>query len=86
MAQGKLALKSKAPARVTKKQMNPKRNAPKIIKAKKNKAKEAAKLSKLHLGQLMVLTEKLIASRVGHLELIKGSRREVEKENKDKKK
>ena len=30
----------------------------------------------------MKSTEKLIASRVGHLELIKGSRRQVEKENK----
>ncbi|EGW34163.1 uncharacterized protein SPAPADRAFT_54347 [Spathaspora passalidarum NRRL Y-27907] len=82
MAQGKIKLKAKAPARVTKKQQNPKRNAPKIIKPKKTVAKEAKKLTKVHQSQLMTSTEKLIASRVGHLELIKGSRREIEKEQK----
>jgi len=87
MAQGNLKLKSKGPARVTKKQQNPKRAAPKIIKPKKQTAKEAQKLTKIHQGQLMKSTEKLIASRVGHLELLKGTRREIEKENKgDKKK
>ncbi|RLV95549.1 hypothetical protein JA1_000961 [Spathaspora sp. JA1] len=88
MAQGKIKLKAKSPARVTKKQQNPKRSAPKIIKPKKVVAKEAKKLSKVHQSQLMTSTEKLIASRVGHLELIKGSRRQIEKEQKaaDKKK
>ncbi|KAG7664302.1 uncharacterized protein J8A68_002160 [[Candida] subhashii] len=83
MAQGKLKLKAKAPARITKKQQNPKRAAPKILKPKKTVAKEALKLSKVHQSQLVASTEKLIASRVGHLELIKGSRREVEKKQKE---
>jgi hypothetical protein len=82
MAQGKLKLKAKAPARVTKKQMNPKRAAPKILKPKKNTAVQAAKLSKIHSSQLMSSTEKLISSRVGHLELLKGTRRELEKDKK----
>lgn len=82
MAQGNLKLKSKGPGRVTKKQQNPARAKPKIIKPKKQTAKEAQKLSKVHQGQLMKSTETLIAGRVGHLELIKGSRRQTEKENK----
>lgn len=85
MAQGKITLKNTKPARVTKKQKNPKGAAPKILKAKKSTAKQAAKLTKIHQGQLMSSTEKLIASRVGHLELIKGSRRQIEKEEKAKK-
>lgn len=83
MAQGNLKLKSKAKARVTKKQQNPRSSAPKIIKPKKASAKQAFKLLKSLSG--LAGTEKLIASRVGHLELIKGSRREVEKEEKKKK-
>lgn len=83
MAQGKIKLKSKAPARVTKKQTNPKGAAPRIIKPKKSVAKLAQKLAKVHLSQLMSSTEKLIASRVGHLELIKGSRRQIERQEKE---
>lgn len=83
MAQGNLKLRSKAKTRVTKKQQNPRSAAPKIIKPKKASAKQAFKLLKSLSG--LAGTEKLIASRVGHLELIKGSRREVEKEEKAKK-
>lgn len=88
MAQGKLDLKKKGtgPGRVTKKQKNPKLAAPKIIKPKKAKAQQAQKLTKIQQGQLMTSTEKLIAGRVGHLELIKGLRRQLEKEEKQKKK
>lgn len=86
MAQGKLKLKAKAPARVTKKNSNPKRCTPLNFKAKKAQPKHAEKLSKIHQGQLMNSTEKLIASRVGHLELIKGSRRQIEKAEKLKEK
>lgn len=83
MAQGNLKLKSKKAARVTKKQLNPKKAAPKIIKAKKTTAKEAQNFVKVHQSQLTTSTEKLISLRVGHLELLKGSRRQVEKENKE---
>lgn len=83
----KLETKVQGSSKNKKKQQNPKRAAPKIIKPKKQTAKEAQKLTKIHQGQLMKSTEKLIASRVGHLELLKGTRREIEKENKgDKKK
>ncbi|KAK6205089.1 uncharacterized protein RJT21DRAFT_124278 [Scheffersomyces amazonensis] len=86
MAQGGSKLKSKGgPGRITKKQSNPKKAAPKIIKAKKSVAKSSQKLSKVHQSQVMSSTEKLIASRVGHLEIIKGSRRQIEKEEKLKK-
>ncbi|KAI3405907.1 hypothetical protein KGF56_001126 [Candida oxycetoniae] len=82
MAQGNLKLKSRGPSRITKKQQNPKKAAPKIIKPKKQIAKDKEKLTKVHQGQLIKSTESLIASRVGHLEIIKGSRRQIEKEGK----
>lgn len=87
MAQGNLKLKSKAPARVTKKQKyTAKAAAPRVYKARTVQAKHAEKLSKIQSGQLVSSTEKLIASRVGHLELIKGSRREIERKDKEAKK
>lgn len=82
MAQGVTKLRAKKEVRVTKKRQNPKAAAPKIIKPKKSTAKQAQKLSKVQQGQLASSTEKLIAARVGHLELVKGSRREIEKEEK----
>ncbi|QFZ27147.1 hypothetical protein EJF18_30105 [Clavispora lusitaniae] len=69
MAQGNLKLKSKAKGRVTKKQSNLRAAAPLILKPKKATAKQAFKL-KQSVGS-SIGTEKLIASRVGHLELIK---------------
>lgn len=84
MAQGNLKLKSKAPARVTKKQINPKKAAPKIHKSKKGDL--TTKLTKHHKSKLIVNTEKLVSSRVGHLELLKGSRRQLEREAKEKEK
>ncbi|CAN3356795.1 hypothetical protein DICA3_C05776 [Diutina catenulata] len=83
MAQGKLKLNPKKPARLTKKQQNPRNYAPKIIKPKRGKAKEEQKLTKVQQAQLATSTEKLISSRVGHLELIKGSRRQLEKQAKE---
>lgn len=84
MAQGKLKLKAKKSARVTKKQQNPRPAAPRIYTAKLGSTlKQLQKLTKAHLAKLVSLTEKLIAGRVGHLELIKGSRREVEKAQKE---
>ncbi|ODV80062.1 uncharacterized protein CANTADRAFT_25799 [Suhomyces tanzawaensis NRRL Y-17324] len=84
MAQGKLKLKpSSGPGRAAKKAHASKKAAPRIIKPKRTQAKDALKLTKIHQGQLMSSTEKLIASRVGHLEIIKGSRRQVEKAAKE---
>lgn len=85
MAQAPLKVKSKQKprARVTKKQQNPKPAAPKMIKPKKQNLAQMAKLNKVY--SVTAQTEKLISSRVGHLELLKGSRREIEKEEKLKK-
>lgn len=69
---------------MTKKQGNLRAAAPLIIKPKKSVAKQQFKLKK-SVGS-SAGTEKLIASRVGHLEIIKGSRRQVEKEEKEAKK
>lgn len=80
MAQAPLKVKSKDKKRVTKKQQNPKAAAPKIIKPKNQKLATMSKLKQSY--SVTASTEKLIASRVGHLELLKGSRREVEKEQK----
>ncbi|EGV63390.1 hypothetical protein PSN45_004332 [Yamadazyma tenuis] len=82
MAQGNLKLKNKAPARVTKKQINPKKASPRVYKPKKGDL--TANLAKTHHSKLVVDTEKLVSSRVGHLELLKGSRRQLEKANKKK--
>jgi len=84
MAQAPLKVKSKEKKRVTKRQQNPKAAAPKIYKPKNEQLKTMSKLSKSY--SVTAQTEKLIASRVGHLELLKGSRREVEKEQKLKQK
>lgn len=84
MAQAPLKVKSKDKKRVTKKQQNPKKAAPKIIKPKNQQLATMSKLNKAY--SVTASTEKLIASRVGHLELLKGSRREVEKDQKLQKK
>lgn len=86
MAQGNFKLKArKSGSRVTKKQKNPKKAAPLIIKPKKTAAKETQKIARTQQKQLVQSTERLIASRVGHLELIKGSRKEIESGTKTKK-
>lgn len=84
MAQGNLKLKASGPKKVVKKLLTPKKATPKIIKPKKAPAKQHKKLTKVQQGHLMNSTEQLIAGRVGHLELIKGSRRQNEREEKAK--
>lgn len=84
MAQGNLKLKPKTKTRTTKRQTNLRAAAPLIIKPKREALKKSFDLKK-SVGSL-VGTEKLIASRVGHLELIKGSRRQIERQEKEKKK
>jgi hypothetical protein len=84
MAQAPLKVKKKEKTRITKKQQNPKKAAPKMIKPKNQQLAQLAKLSKTY--SVTQQTEKLIASRVGHLELLKGSRRQIERAEKEKKK
>lgn len=80
MAQGKLKLAKKKPHRVTKRQRNPKAKARKIFKPKKIsfREKELHKLDKKERGRLWEATEKAISAKIGHLELLKGTRREIE--------
>lgn len=81
MAQGNIKLKLTKKARVTKKQSNLRAAAPLIIKPRKAAAKNTFNLKK-SVGALNG-TEKLIAGRVGHLEIIRGSRRQLEKQEKE---
>lgn len=74
----KVAKKVKDPRRVTKKQKNLRKGAPLQIKSKKKSLQHLKKLNKT--ASLTESTEKLIASKVGHLELLKGTRRELERE------
>ncbi|AGO10934.1 AaceriAFR574Wp [[Ashbya] aceris (nom. inval.)] len=76
----KVTKKAKDPRRVTKKQKNLKKAAPLQLKSKKKSLQHMKKLQKL--SSLTEVTEKLVASRVGHLELIKGTRKELAKVNK----
>ncbi|QLQ80773.1 hypothetical protein HG537_0E01280 [Torulaspora globosa] len=74
----KVTKKVKDPRRVTKKQKNLRKAAPLQLKSKKKSLQHLKKLNRT--ASLTESTEKLIASKVGHLELLKGTRRELEKE------
>lgn len=78
----KVTKKVKDPRRVTKLQKNLRKGAPLQIKSKKKSLHHLKKLNKT--ASLTASTEKLIASKVGHLEILKGTRRELEKKEKDK--
>lgn len=77
----KVKTKTKDPRRITKKQKNPRKAAPLIIKSKKKQLDYLKKLNKT--VSLTASTEKLIASKVGHLELLKGTRKEIENKKKN---
>lgn len=77
----KVTKKPKDPRRITKKQKNLRKAAPLQIKSKKKSLSHMKKLNKNY--SLTAATEKLISSRVGHLELLKGTRRELEQEKKE---
>lgn len=74
----KVTKKPKDPRRVTKKQKNLRKCASLQIKSKKKSLLHLKKLNRT--ASLSQSTEKMIASKVGHLEMIKGTRRELEKE------
>ncbi|CEP60459.1 uncharacterized protein LALA0_S01e11364g [Lachancea lanzarotensis] len=77
----KVTKQAKDPRRVTKMQKNLRKAAPLQIKSKKKSLSHLKKLNKV--SSLTVSTEKLIASRVGHLELLKGTRKELAKQKKN---
>ncbi|KAL3232596.1 Uncharacterized protein RNJ44_04512 [Nakaseomyces bracarensis] len=78
----KVTKKPKDPRRITKKQKNLRKAAPLQLKSKKKSLQHMKKLNKA--ASLTETTEKLIASRVGHLELLRGTRKEIEAANKKK--
>ncbi|CAG59504.1 uncharacterized protein GVI51_G04785 [Nakaseomyces glabratus] len=78
----KVTKKAKDPRRVTKKQKNLRKAAPIQIKSKKKSLRHLKKLSKT--SSLTEATERLVASKVGHLELLRGTRKEIEAANKKK--
>lgn len=84
MAQKPLKVKSKVkdPRRITKRQKNLRPAAPLIIKSKKKQLTYLKKLNKT--ASLTASTEKLVASKVGHLELLRGTRKEIERANRNK--
>lgn len=73
----KVTKKPKDPRRVTKKQKNLRKCASLQIKSKKKSLLHLKKLNRT--ASLSQSTEKMIAAKVGHLEMIKGTRRELEK-------
>ncbi|CCH58613.1 hypothetical protein TBLA_0A08240 [Henningerozyma blattae CBS 6284] len=73
----KVNKKVKNPRRVTKKQKNLRKAAPLIIKSKKKGLQHMKKLNKS--ASLTESTERLLSSKIGHLELLKGTRKEIEK-------
>ncbi|CCK70160.1 uncharacterized protein KNAG_0D04140 [Huiozyma naganishii CBS 8797] len=73
----KVKTKAKDPRRVTKKQKNLRKAAPLIIKSKKKQLHYLKNLNRT--ASLTEKTEKLVSAKVGHLELLKGTRRELEK-------
>ncbi|CCE61768.1 hypothetical protein TPHA_0B00960 [Tetrapisispora phaffii CBS 4417] len=77
----KVTKKVKDPRRITKKQKNLRKAAVLQIKSKKKSLQHLKKLNKA--SSLTVATERLLSSKVGHLELLKGTRRELER-SKDK--
>ncbi|CDO92411.1 unnamed protein product [Kluyveromyces dobzhanskii CBS 2104] len=73
----KVTKKAKDPRRVTKIQKNLKKAAPLQIKSKKQSLQHLKKLNKTY--SITESTERLISSRVGHLELLKGTRKQLAK-------
>ncbi|KAL6947557.1 hypothetical protein ACO0RG_000132 [Hanseniaspora osmophila] len=81
-ASGKLN-KNKKGHRVTKRQTNLRKAAPLQLKPKSvHKGLHLHKLSSKY--SITEQTEKLVASKVGHLEVLKGTRKEIEKQKKQK--
>ena len=86
MAQGVLKKKPSATNKV--KPAVAKRNNKKISTkaAKQLKPWKQADLTKKHTAALTAATEKLVSSKVGHLELLSGNRREVQDDKSSQKK
>lgn len=77
MAQGQLK-KTKAPA--AKANTNRKQMGARVIKPQKGAALKTQQFKKKHSSGMTALTEKSLASRAGHLELLKGGKREKRQE------
>lgn len=81
MAQGSLKLSKTKVSKPKQRKSKSSSKGPTIAKPRKAAALKEAKIKHQHTASLTASTEKLIASRVGHLELLKGTRKELEKNN-----
>ena len=79
MPQGGQKASTAGSKKKTKSQQQLKKGA-KSFKPRRTAARKDAEIAKKHSAALTSATEKLLSSRVGHLELLKGTRREIEKE------
>ncbi|KAK3062985.1 hypothetical protein LTS18_002983 [Coniosporium uncinatum] len=86
MAQGAVKKASK-PTGVSKKPSQKVQRGNKVIAPKKAKLIQQKKLVKKHTSGLTALTEKNLAEKAGHLEMLKGGKKDrLEKEGKERKK
>ncbi|KAK3725903.1 hypothetical protein LTR37_000051 [Vermiconidia calcicola] len=76
MAQGQLK-KSKAPAA---KLTQRKQTGARVIKPKKQALMKQQKMKKKHSGGLAAMTEKSLASKAGHLEMLRGGKKDKKAE------
>lgn len=61
---------------------SPKKAAPKKLAPKRKAAVKEAMITRKHTAALAASTEKILASKIGHLEILKGTRKELEQKAK----
>ncbi|KAK9456634.1 hypothetical protein V1511DRAFT_494874 [Dipodascopsis uninucleata] len=83
MVQG--TLKPNKSKKISKPAQQAKKAAKKTFAPRKSSIVTSSNLKKKHSAGIASGTERLLSSRVGHLELLKGSRREIEKVEREKK-
>ncbi|VVT56106.1 uncharacterized protein SAPINGB_P004817 [Magnusiomyces paraingens] len=86
MPQGSLKKSTtKSPGRIKKQtSKTPKKAAPKTLAPKKRAAVKDAQIARKHTAALTGATEKILAAKIGHLELLKGTRKELEERERKK--
>ncbi|KAF2840968.1 hypothetical protein M501DRAFT_1002050 [Patellaria atrata CBS 101060] len=82
MAQGAPKLKSKPAAKPRSGSRSGPKPGARVIKPKNPKLIKQQKVIKKRTAGLTAQTEKALAERAGHLEMLKGGKKEKEKENK----
>lgn len=74
MAQGAIKKSTKPPP---KKSTNPPKRGSRVIKPKKAALISQSKIKKKHTAGLIGKTEKLLASKAGHLEMLRGGKKDA---------